>query len=124
MTKQKIELRENAYAYRFDRYHLTIDNLEKTIDFFLTQNPLFSAENIYFSIDYSHGYYDDIDIETYINAWRFETDEEYHNRLEKEAERERKRKESDKKNRAEAKAKRDAKDLVEYERLKKKFEKS
>lgn len=124
MTKQKIELRENAYAYRFDRYRLTVDNLEQTIGFFLERNPLFLEENIHFSIDYAHGYYDDIEIEAHINAWRLETDDEYQKRLDKEEEKRKRDAENARKSRADAKAKRDAKDLVEYERLRKKFEKS
>lgn len=119
--KQKITVRQNG-AYRFDRYHITIESLQNTFDYFLKMNPSFKQEDLHIEIGVSHGYYDDIDVDVYIIATREETDEEVTARLEKEAEKKRKDAENARKSRAKAKAEQEIKDAQEYKRLKKKFE--
>lgn len=119
--KQKITVRQNG-AYKFDRYHITIESLQNTFDYFLNMNPSFKQEDLHIEIDASHGYYDDIDVDVYIVAIREETDEEVSKRLEAEADKKRKDAENARKSKAKAKAEKELKDAEEYKRLKKKFE--
>lgn len=118
----KVTVEQNG-AYNFSHYEFTLESLKSAFDHFRQLHPSFAENEVYMAIDYSRGYYDDIDIDIKIIGSRMENDEEYAARQEKENAEDVKRKANEAKVRREAKAKRDAKDLVEYERLRKKFEK-
>lgn len=118
MTKKTIELRKEVYI---NRHKVTEKSFSECFDVFIEGNPLFKKEDLSLEIDYSHSYYDSIDIDFYINAKREETDEEYEVRLAKEAAKKLRDAENAKKSKAEAKKRQEAKDLEEYKRLRKKF---
>jgi len=81
------------------------------------------VENVHFSVDYSRGYYDSIDVELTIKGFRLETDEEEAEREAEEKAAKAHKSKLDKERRireAEIKAQTER---AEYERLKKIFEK-
>lgn len=77
-------------------------NLEKMISEVRKRADIENITDVYIKCEASRGYYDDIDVEVFIEGRRKETDEEYRMRLADEA--------------------RQREQRVDYERLKKKFE--
>lgn len=104
-----------------NRHEITEKTLNQAFDLFLEDNPLYQRENLSLEVEYSHGYYDEIDIDFYINAHRMETDEEYNARCEKAAIKKLRDAENAKKSKLEAAKRQEAKDLAEYKRLRKIF---
>lgn len=121
IARQTVSVSED-FTYKINREHITPETLQSAFEEFITRNPFFTREQLYMSISSSRGYYDEIDTEITICGTRTETEEEYGHRMQLIKEREDRDKENARKSREKAKAKRNAQDLVEYERLKKKFE--
>lgn len=122
MKKARLTITQREPAYPFYRHALTEENLKETFDHFLKTYPSFKREELSVSIDYSHGYYDEIDIDVYVNGTRQETDEEYFLRMEKEEAKRKRDSANAAKSRKKAKEEKEAKDLAEYIRLKEKYE--
>jgi hypothetical protein len=99
-------------------YEFSLAEITRIVKIF-SDDFLVPVESIKIHPDYSNGYYDSIDRELNIVGSRWETDEEYEERQEKHRVASERAKESTKK----AAITKKQKELEEYERLKKKFEK-
>jgi len=107
-------------TYDIDRCGFSVEDLIREKEKFLRLNPLVLPDTVRFSIDATE-YYGCLDWDYYVTGYRLETDDEFNKRLEKLAVFNAKRKQAVKERAIKQKQEREAKDLAEYERLRKKF---
>lgn len=118
--RQKKEISQKC-AYQFDHRHFTAKDVDTLISSFIENNPLYKVEDTWLEIDYSHGYYDEIDIDVFIHSNRLETDEEYSKRITQAKEKKARDAERARKSRAAEKMRQEEKDRADFIRLTKKF---
>lgn len=120
--KKIISLKERA-SYNLRPEMVTCETLNEAFSEFINNQPVFSANVIKMWVEFeiSYGYYDEVELEAYVHAKRYETDDEYENRLAKEAAKRLRDAESSKANKIKAKLEKEKKEREEFARLTKLF---
>lgn len=116
MSENKRNTILETSTYNLDRYGFTIEELQKEKESFLKLYPDVIPDTVRFKVN-CYEYYGGMDWDYYITGYRLETDDEYNKRLEKNL----KIKQASKDRAIKEKKAKEARDLAEYERLRKKF---
>ncbi len=128
MAKKKSEKRainvscETPFGSYFD---FSIETLQKWLHTYigpLKRDLSFEEiDNATFRVEYEHGYYDSVETKMYMDTFRMETDQEFEDRLTKEADAAKRNSETAKKAAETKKRNEEARELAEFKRLTEKF---